>query len=153
MSQPHIERISTNPYWFLSKHPKTGSDIFIEAPHQTYRYLHFIWLFMFIPSYWWCCCRNSQQTKCMFEWCTRSQYNVKAITEKPSNVLLEQRYHKRCIYCDSEWLFRSSTRLAHYLATATCQEVFMSHGFVSRFYYRIRLFNALYITCMSTVAF
>lgn len=29
----------------------------------------------------------------------------------------------------------------------------MSHGFVSRFYYRVRLFNALYIMCMSAVAF
>lgn len=33
----------------------------------------------------------------------------------------------------------------YYLAATTCQEVFMSHGFVSRFYYRVRLFNALYI--------
>lgn len=77
---------------------------------------------------------------------------VKAITEKPSNILLEQRYHKRCIYCNLEWLF-SLAWASYYLDTAACQEVFMSHGFVSRFYYRVRLFNALYIMCMSAVAF
>lgn len=87
-----------------------------------------------------------------------SRYNVKAITEKPSNVFAQaHRYHKRCIHCNSKWLFftlpfRRCCAHSQYLATATCQEVFMSHGFISRFYYRVRLFNALYIKYMSAVA-
>lgn len=95
----------------------------------------------------------------MFEWCTRSQYNVKAITEKPSNVFARaERYHKRCIYCNSKWLFSHSPFTVVQFLWPTIssysnmsRSVFMSHGFISRFYYRVRLFNALYIKYMSAV--
>lgn len=88
-----------------------------------------------------CCCCNSNTH---LNDALARNIIVKAITEKPSNILLEHRYHKRCIYCNSKWIF-SLAWSGYYLSTATCQEVFMSHGFVSRFYYRVRLFNAQYI--------
>lgn len=100
---------------------------------------------------------HSRRNAYIFEWCTRSQYNCESNYRKTIKYFARpERYHKRCIYCYSKWFFFAHTRPgrpSYYLATATCQEVFMSHGFVSRFYYRVRLFNALYIMCMSAVAF
>lgn len=48
----------------------------------------------------------------IFEWCTRSQYNCESNYRKTIKCFARaERYHKRCIYCNSKWSF-FRTRLA-----------------------------------------
>lgn len=112
----------------------------------------------------------------MFEWCTRSLVIMWKQLQKSHQMFLpkrRERYHKRCIYCNSKWLFftlpfhtaavwcsQCVLRLgsAQYLATATCQEVYLwamdsYHDFIIAFDYLMLYISNIWVLSHSAPFF